>query len=126
MPLAEYLQIHPAGAECPAGANYFLNLEGIDIESSPSVGNKPEPKNMTLFGFHKEDDMDEHWCVSTSPPKFKLAPRAPARKRVPHLEPDTLIPSIPHPPPRSRVPAPPRNPRVHVVDNCASLVNQGS
>ena len=83
MPLAEYLQIHPAGAECPAGANYFLNLEGVAIESSPSFGKKPEPKNMTLFGFRKEDDMDEHWCVSTFPAVFLLALAHPPENAFP-------------------------------------------
>ena len=44
MPLAEYLQIHPAGAECPAGANYFLNLEGVAIESSPRSERNRSPR----------------------------------------------------------------------------------
>ena len=96
MLLAEYLQIHPLAPSIPRRPT-FLNLEGVAIES-PSFG-KNRAQEHDLFGFCKEDDMDEHWCVSTFPAVFLLALAHPPERH--RLDPDTLLPSTPHLPPRS-------------------------
>ena len=120
MPLAEYLQIHPAGAGSPAGANYFLNLEGVAIESSPSFGKKPELKNMTLFDSAKKTTWTNTGASRRSRRCSRCA-RAPARKRVPRLDPDTLLPSTPSSSAFVKVPAPPPVPRVHYADSHVRL-----